>query len=239
MPSAPAARVFHFRPSLDIHNPAFREWVRLSVPLGLGISILMADSLYQRYFASGSPGDISRLYYARQLFTVPLGILGQTVGQASLPFFARLYGEKTKQGVRSYRKQSGNGNLRALNFVHSLVHGRGASSRRPGLSPWPIPVLRLTANCRIPLLFLSRTRILGHTSALCPGILCGWRLADTDGCLDYCHRCSIPDLRGHVQDVFHSRAGDRVRYRHRAGHNCSRFAAASPPSRPLDRSPLA
>jgi putative peptidoglycan lipid II flippase len=85
---------FHFRPSFDIHNPAFREWVRLSVPLGLGISILMADSLYQRYFASGSPGDISRLYYARQLFTVPLGILGQTAGQASLPFFARLFGEK-------------------------------------------------------------------------------------------------------------------------------------------------
>jgi putative peptidoglycan lipid II flippase len=85
---------FHFRPSLDIHNPAFREWVRLSVPLGLGVSILMADSLYQRYFASGSPGDISRLYYAKQLFTVPLAILGQTAGQASLPFFARLFGEK-------------------------------------------------------------------------------------------------------------------------------------------------
>jgi len=85
---------FHFRPSFDIHNPAFREWVRLSLPLGLGISILMADSLYQRYFASGSPGDISRLYYAKQLFTVPLGILGQTAGQASLPFFARLFGER-------------------------------------------------------------------------------------------------------------------------------------------------
>src|SRR5712672_2361250 len=85
---------FYFRPSLDIHNPAFREWVRLSVPLGLGVSILMADSLYQRYFASGSPGDISRLYYARQLFTVPLGILGQTAGQASLPFFAQLFGER-------------------------------------------------------------------------------------------------------------------------------------------------
>src|SRR5712672_3556836 len=85
---------FHFRPSLDIDNPAFREWVRLSVPLGLGVSILMADSLYQRYFASGSPGDISRLYYARQLFTVPLGILGQTAGQASLPFFAQLFGER-------------------------------------------------------------------------------------------------------------------------------------------------
>jgi putative peptidoglycan lipid II flippase len=88
---------FRFRPSFDIHNPAFREWVRLSVPLGLGITILMADSLYQRYFASGSPGGISRLYYARQLFTVPLGILGQTAGQASLPFFARLYGERRSQ----------------------------------------------------------------------------------------------------------------------------------------------
>ena len=88
---------FRFRPSLDIHNPAFREWARLSIPLGLGVSILMADSLYQRYFASGSAGDITRLYYAKQLFTVPLGILGQTAGQASLPFFARLFGENRRK----------------------------------------------------------------------------------------------------------------------------------------------
>ena len=87
---------FRFRPSLDISNPAFREWVRLSLPLGLGVSIIMADSWYQRYFASGSAGEITRLYYAKQLLSVPLGIIAQTAGQASLPFFAKLFGESRK-----------------------------------------------------------------------------------------------------------------------------------------------
>jgi len=115
---------------------AFREWVRLSVPLGLGISILMADSLYQRYFASGSPGDISRLYYARQLFTVPLGILGQTAGQASLPFFARLFGERRSKEFGVYGKQSGNGNLPRFQFCAP----RGSWLRRFRSSIWCIAV---------------------------------------------------------------------------------------------------
>lgn len=84
----------HYRISFEIGNPAFREWIRLSIPLMLGVSLVTADEWIQRHFAAGSIGDITRLTYARRLFQVPIAVLGQAVSQASLPFFARLFGEK-------------------------------------------------------------------------------------------------------------------------------------------------
>lgn len=83
-----------YRPSFDVTNPAFHEWVRLSVPLMLGVSLLAADDWILRHFAAGRVGDITRLNYAKRLFAVPIAVLGQATGQASLPFFARLFNEK-------------------------------------------------------------------------------------------------------------------------------------------------
>jgi len=83
-----------YRPSFDLSNPAFREWVRLSIPLMLGVSLVTADDWILRYFASSGIGDIARLNYAKRLMAVPIAVLGQATGQASLPFFARLFGEK-------------------------------------------------------------------------------------------------------------------------------------------------
>jgi putative peptidoglycan lipid II flippase len=83
-----------YRPSFEISNPAFREWVRLSIPLMLGVSLVTADDWILRYFASSGIGDIARLNYAKRLFAVPIAVLGQATGQASLPFFSRLFGEK-------------------------------------------------------------------------------------------------------------------------------------------------
>src|SRR6184192_2633072 len=80
--------------SFDVRNPAFREWVRLSIPLMLGVSLVTADDWILRYFASGAVGDITRLNYAKRLFAVPIAVLGQAASQASLPFFARLFGER-------------------------------------------------------------------------------------------------------------------------------------------------
>jgi putative peptidoglycan lipid II flippase len=90
-----AARVgTGYRVSFEVRNPAFREWVRLSIPLMLGVSLVTADDWILRYFASGAVGDITRLNYAKRLFAVPIAVLGQATGQASLPFFAKLFGEK-------------------------------------------------------------------------------------------------------------------------------------------------
>ena len=83
-----------YRPSFDVTNPAFREWVRLSIPLMLGVSLVTADDWILRHYAASGVGDIARLNYAKRLFAVPIAVLGQATGQASLPFFARLFNEK-------------------------------------------------------------------------------------------------------------------------------------------------
>src|ERR1700723_1349029 len=83
-----------YRPSFDVSNPAFREWVKLSIPLMLGVSLVTADDWILRHYASSGIGDIARLNYAKRLFAVPIAVLGQATGQASLPFFARLFNEK-------------------------------------------------------------------------------------------------------------------------------------------------
>ncbi|HTM86826.1 MAG TPA: murein biosynthesis integral membrane protein MurJ [Terriglobales bacterium] len=89
-----------YRPSFDLKNVAFRNWVKLSIPLMLGVSLVTADDWILRYFASGGVGDITRLNYAKRLFLVPIAVLGQATGQASLPFFARLFNEKRLQEFR-------------------------------------------------------------------------------------------------------------------------------------------
>jgi putative peptidoglycan lipid II flippase len=86
-----------YKPSFDVGNPAFREWVRLSIPLMLGVSLVTADDWILRHYASSGIGDIARLNYAKRLFAVPIAVLGQATGQASLPFFARLFNEKRLQ----------------------------------------------------------------------------------------------------------------------------------------------
>lgn len=83
-----------YKPSFDVKNPAFREWVKLSVPLMLGVSLVTADDWILRHYASSGVGDITRLTFAKRLFAVPIAVLGQATGQASLPFFARLFNEK-------------------------------------------------------------------------------------------------------------------------------------------------
>jgi putative peptidoglycan lipid II flippase len=83
-----------YRPSFDVSNPAFREWVKLSVPLMLGVSLVTADDWILRHYAASGVGDITRLTFAKRLFAVPIAVLGQATGQASLPFFARLFSEK-------------------------------------------------------------------------------------------------------------------------------------------------
>ena len=87
--AASAGRRYHL--NFDWRNQEFREWVRLSIPLMLGVSLVSADDWILRYFASGGSGDITRLNYAKRLFALPISILGQAAGQASMPFFAKLF----------------------------------------------------------------------------------------------------------------------------------------------------
>ena len=82
-----------YRPIFDLRDAAFLEWLRMSLPLMIGVSLTMADKWIQAYFASGDTGGITRMSVAKTLFNAPLGVLGQAAGAASLPFFAALFSQ--------------------------------------------------------------------------------------------------------------------------------------------------
>jgi putative peptidoglycan lipid II flippase len=66
-----------YRPILDLHDEGFREWVRLSLPLIVGVSLVTADSWIIAHFASNTSGAVSLMSYAKQLFTAPMAVLAQ------------------------------------------------------------------------------------------------------------------------------------------------------------------
>jgi putative peptidoglycan lipid II flippase len=80
-----------YRPILDWRDEGLREWVRLSLPLMAGVSLVTADNWIIAHFASKIGGAVSLMSYAKQLFTAPMAMLAQAAGAASLPFFASLW----------------------------------------------------------------------------------------------------------------------------------------------------
>jgi putative peptidoglycan lipid II flippase len=90
-----------YRPILDFHNEGLRAWVKMSVPLMFGVTIVFMDTQILQFFAKHATGDISRLMNAKKLFTAPMAIIGQAAGAASLPFFASLYSSERHVDFRN------------------------------------------------------------------------------------------------------------------------------------------
>lgn len=86
----------HYRPILDWHDEGLREWVRLSLPLMAGVSLVTADSWIIAHFASKIGGAVSQFNYAKQFFTAPMAVLAQAAGAASMPFFASLWAKENR-----------------------------------------------------------------------------------------------------------------------------------------------
>ena len=85
-----------FRPILDWRDAGLCEWVRLSLPLMVGVSLVTADSWIIAHFASATSGAVSLMSYAKQLFTAPMAVLAQAAGAASMPFFASLWSQQRR-----------------------------------------------------------------------------------------------------------------------------------------------
>lgn len=81
----------HYKPILDWQDAGLREWVKLSLPLILGVSLITADNWIISHFASHTDGAVSLMNYAKRLFTAPMAVLAQATGVASMPFFATLW----------------------------------------------------------------------------------------------------------------------------------------------------
>lgn len=82
-----------FFPIFNLRHPDFLEWLRLSLPLMIGVSLAMADKWILSYFATGDAGGYTMLTTAKTLFNAPLVIVGAAAGAASLPFFSSLFAQ--------------------------------------------------------------------------------------------------------------------------------------------------
>ncbi len=82
-----------YRPILDWRDQGLHEWVRLSLPLMVGVSLVTADTWIILHFAANTQGAVSLMSYAKQLFTAPMAMLAQAAGAASMPFFASLWSQ--------------------------------------------------------------------------------------------------------------------------------------------------
>lgn len=80
-----------FYPVLNLRHPAFIEWLQLSLPLMVGVSLAMADKWILSHYAAADKGAITLLTNAKSLFNAPLSVIGMAAGAASLPFFSSLY----------------------------------------------------------------------------------------------------------------------------------------------------
>jgi len=86
-----------YRPRIDFSDPGLREFIRLSIPIMLGFSLVMVDEWTSRVFGSFLlVGAITWLNNARRLMLVPVGIFGQASGVASFPFLSALMAEGKK-----------------------------------------------------------------------------------------------------------------------------------------------
>jgi len=86
----------HYRWILDWHDEGLREWVKLSLPLMAGVTLVTADNWIISHFASNVGGAVSLMSYAKQLFTAPMAMLAQAAGAASMPFFATLWAKEQR-----------------------------------------------------------------------------------------------------------------------------------------------
>jgi len=118
-----------YRPRFDLRDPGFHEFILLSLPLMLGVSLLSADEWLYKYFGSADEGAMARLMYARKLMLVVFAMLGQATGQAVLPYLARLHEEGKNEAMGRMLALSG----RQLAFFAGVATAGMVALARPAV----------------------------------------------------------------------------------------------------------
>ncbi|MCU0287944.1 MAG: murein biosynthesis integral membrane protein MurJ [Acidobacteria bacterium] len=91
-----AGKTIDYKLSFNFKAPDFREFIRLNLPLMIGVSLLTVDQMFIRYFgAKGgiSEGTITCLNYGRTIMLIPIALVGQAAGQVSLTYLSMLWKE--------------------------------------------------------------------------------------------------------------------------------------------------
>jgi len=114
-------------------DPAFLEWLKLSLPLMIGVSLVMFDRQFLNYFASTREGGITLIGNAKDLFNAPFNVIGPAAGAASLPFFASLFQQK-----REYDFSASVGRAVSRLFAVGII----VSAWMIALAPWLMDLFR-------------------------------------------------------------------------------------------------
>ena len=86
----------------DVGHPELRNYILLTLPLMVGLTMTFSTELFLKFFGSFlSEGSIAALNYGLRVTFMLVGFFGQAVGAASFPFMARLAAEGATEQMNS------------------------------------------------------------------------------------------------------------------------------------------
>ena len=167
--------------SFDWKNPQFREWVRLSIPLMLGVSLVSADDWILRYFASGGSGEITPLELCQAVVCAADLDPGTGRGTGVDAVFRALVRRGQTDRIRADGEPVGVSHLGGV-VAGDCVDGSGiAAAGRSGLPARTLHVRRLALNVSLLCVVLALAGAVVGAGTLRARLLCRWRHADADG----------------------------------------------------------
>ena len=117
-----AGKSIRYKLSFNLKSPDLREYIKLNLPLMIGISLLTVDQFFIRFFGARSgisEGTITCLNYSRTVMLVPIALVGQAAGQVSLTYLAQLWHQgKTGEFARTL-----NHTMRGVIFLSFVLAG--------------------------------------------------------------------------------------------------------------------
>ncbi len=94
-------RVTHYRPALDMKDPALKKFLILALPLAIGTAASIFRSVFDQRFISGlETGSYSAIKYAKTLCDMPVQFFPFVFGIALFPFIADLAAENNREKLK-------------------------------------------------------------------------------------------------------------------------------------------
>jgi putative peptidoglycan lipid II flippase len=88
----------HFSFIFDFEHPDLKSYIKLTLPLMLGLTMFFSMEIFMKFFGAYLPaGSIADLEYSLRTMLLLVAFFGQAVGVASYPFMARLIAENKLQ----------------------------------------------------------------------------------------------------------------------------------------------
>lgn len=145
-----ARRGARYYPILSFTHPDLVTYVKLTLPLMLGLTMTFSMEILLKYFGSFlEPGAIAAMNYAIRIMFILVGLFGQAVGVASYPYMAKLARNKDLTELNALLNQT-------LRFIFLVI---------------PVSVLFMVLSREIVHILFQRGQFDAAATAVTAGIL--------------------------------------------------------------------